>query len=81
MIKTKLIDFKGLQVVEEENMYASAQKSCKNDSCVKKNVNYENGYFTWYDIITRGFDNYIPGLFSLFSKITEQFRCGDTKRL
>ena len=67
-LKVKLTRFKGLEVVEKDNIFVSAHKSCNSDDCVKQNINYENGYFTWYDIITRGFDNYIPGLLSSLLK-------------
>ena len=55
----KLISWQG---IDYDDNYESATRGCTEDKCVEHETKYKNGYFTRYDIITRGFDNYIPGL-------------------
>ena len=50
--------FKGRETNEN---FVSAEKGCVNDECVEKGINYANGYFVGYDLISSGFDNFIPG--------------------
>jgi len=42
--------------------FQTAQQICANNRCVLQNRNYENGYFTRYDIITRKVSGSIPGV-------------------
>jgi len=50
---------KGIQYDDD---YDTASKGCTNQSCVKTNTEYANGYFKSYNIIGRMPSGYIPGV-------------------
>ena len=57
------VDFQGQQ---NDDDYDTATRGCTNQSCVQTDIEYANGYFTRYDIISRGLDGYIPGMISAY---------------
>ena len=56
-----------IQGIQFDDDYDTATRGCIKPECVKPNTEYANGYFSRYDIISRGIDGYIPGYFTFFS--------------
>jgi len=48
--------------VEYDDDYTTATIGCTHPSCIKENTQYENGYFSRYDIIGKGAFEAIPGV-------------------
>ena len=57
-LKYELKTLKGRQ---NDETYVSAKKGCTNQNCIDLDTKFSNGYFTRYDVVSHGFDNYIPG--------------------
>jgi len=51
-----------IQGIQFDEDYDTATRGCIEPRCVKANTEYANGYFTSYDIVSRGLDGYIPGV-------------------